>query len=171
MKLKTALNRLFYLFVILAVTACMGAGKLPSGWRFPSDDEINQDWRKDNPQRFLVVKADLNGDGAQDEARILVKEGKRHAALVAFMSEGKSFRTYFLLELDLESLEDMGIEVAEKGNYETACGIGFFPCRPGEPEKIILNFPAIKFFKFDSSYSFFYWTKENGSFEHIWIVD
>jgi len=164
--------RLQYLLIVLVALAGIAAVPIPAGWRAPMPKELNQEWRKDKPHHFWAIKADFNGDGIEDEAKLLVKQKGRGAALFAFVSQGKSYKTYLLDEPDeVGWLEVMGIDVVEKGKYETACGKGYVDCKPGEPEQITLKNPGIDYFKEGSANSFFYWDDKKRAFNRIWISD
>jgi hypothetical protein len=43
-----------------------------------------------------------------------------------------------------------GIRIAPIGEYQTACGKGYFDCDENEPEEIILKNPGIDFFPYDA---------------------
>jgi hypothetical protein len=140
--------RLGYSIIVSAAIFCIAATPIPDGWRTPTEKEINQDWRKEKSHHYIVVKADFNGDGIEDQARLLVRQKGQGMALFAFVSQGKSFKEYSLDELeDAGWLEVMGIDLAKKGKYKTACRKGYFYCESGEPEQINLKRPAIDYFK------------------------
>ena len=65
----------------------------------------------------------------------------------------------------------MGISKVSPGEYETACGKGYFECGPDEPEVLVLKLPGIDYFRFASANSFFYWDNASKSFKRIWISD
>jgi hypothetical protein len=164
--------RLEYSIIVSAAIFCMAATPIPDGWRTPTEKEINQDWRKEKSHHYVVVNADFNGDGIEDEARLLVRQKGQGMALFAFVSQGKSFKEYSLDELeDAGWLEVMGIDLAKKGKYKTACGKGYFDCESGEPEQINLKRPAIDYFKEGSANSFFYWDDKKKAFNRVWISD
>jgi len=102
----------------------------------------------------------------------LVKQKGQGAALFAFVSQGKSFKAYLLDELeDVIWLDVMGIDLAKKGKYVTACGKGYFECEAADPRKIILKRPGIDYFKEGSANSFIYWDDKKRAFKRIWISD
>ncbi|HXV64631.1 MAG TPA: hypothetical protein VEK15_28295, partial [Vicinamibacteria bacterium] len=71
----------------------------------------------------------------------------------------------------LGDLSVMGIDVAAPGEYETACGKGYWACAPDEPEVLFLENPAIDYFAAEGGNSFFVWDVDSGSFKRIWISD
>ena len=135
-------------------------------------NEVSQEWRDSSSHRFLRVSADFNGDGVTDEANLLVKEEGLRVALFARVSGGGASQVIMLDELDgLEDFLTMGIELTPPGEYETACGKGYWECAPGEPEVLILKNPAIDYFASESANSFFLWDVDTHSFQRIWISD
>ena len=149
--------------------------KLPEGWRDPSKDEITDDAFKErgkDPNRYLATKADFNGDGIIDTAKMLVNDSKNKMGLFVFISKEGKFETILLDEIDGKSWVDaMGISVANSGEYKTACGKGYWECEEGVPEVLILKHPAIDYFKFESANSFFVWDDISKSFKRIWMSD
>jgi hypothetical protein len=146
--------------------------QLPAGWRYPLPNEVSQDWRDSSSHRFLRVSADFNGDGVTDEANLLVKEEGLEVALFARVSAGGANHVIMLDELDgLKGFWSMGIELVAPGEYETACGKGYWECESGEPEVLMLKNPAIDYFASESANSFFAWDVDTQSFQRIWISD
>jgi hypothetical protein len=161
-------------WLICALTACTTGRPLvpPVGWRSPTPEEVAQQWRKDDPLRFLRVRADFNGDNVMDEARLLVKNDASGMALVVFLSNARGFTAVILDQIDEPGwLDAMGISLAAPGRYRTACGKGYFDCEPGESEELMLQRPAINYFKEESANSFFYWNDRAASFKRVWISD
>ncbi len=65
--------------------------------------------------------------------------------------------------------QNHGISLVRPGQYETACGKGYWECGPGEPEVLKLRRPAVEFFKFESASSIFFWdVKTNGFHQVAW---
>src|SRR5439155_22965138 len=113
------LRRVFLAATVLAVAGftALAAGPakqlpLPSGWRVPSSAEAAQKWRKRDPNRYLVVRADFNGDGVRDQARLLRRDKGEGLGLFAFVSQKDgTFKTYLLHEdKDKGAIEAMGIK-------------------------------------------------------------
>lgn len=161
-------------WLISALTGCTTGRPLvlPAGWRSPAPHEVAQEWRKDDPLRFLRVGADFNGDNVMDEARLLVKTDASGMALVVFLSNARGFTAVILDQIDEPGwLDAMGIALAAPGEYRTACGKGYVDCEPGESEELMLQRPAIDYFKEESANSFFYWDDRAASFKRVWISD
>jgi hypothetical protein len=144
---------------------------LPSGWRLPKREEETfsaDDWRSRDRDRFLVVRADFDGDGKEDEARLLVSsDGTKHGLFV-FLASGAPIR---LFEGDARMLKAMGIHMLEPGTHETACGKGYWDCEPGEPKALELRNPGLVYFKEESAASVFFWSPTTRDFQRIWLSD
>ncbi|MBZ5588165.1 MAG: hypothetical protein LAO05_06340 [Acidobacteriia bacterium] len=107
-----------------------------------------------------------------DEARLLVKTDASGMALVVFLSNARGFTAVILDQIDEPGwLDAMGIALAAPGEYRTACGKGYVDCEPGESEELMLQRPAIDYFKEESANSFFYWDDRAASFKRVWISD
>jgi hypothetical protein len=159
----------FALLIPLALSA-----KDKSGWRIPAHSELKDDlgWRKDDPNRYLVVKADFDGDGKEDVASLLINDKENKMGLFVKLTSRSETKEIKLEEFDDKSwIEVMGISGVKPGNYKTACGKGYFECKKGEPETLTLKRPAIDFFKFGSANSFFFWDDKAKRFQRIWMSD
>ena len=71
---------------LLISTPLIFAGNLalPSGWRAPLNLELNDDWRNIDPDKYSVIKGDFNGDGVEDEARLLLSTQRHDVGLFVF---------------------------------------------------------------------------------------
>ena len=54
----------------------------------------------------------------------------------------------------------MGISVMEPGQYNTACGKGYWECAGGDKPSILLKHPGLNYFKWGSADSVFYWDED-----------
>lgn len=146
---------------------------LPPGWRLPTTAETDQDWRNEDSNRYLVVRADFNGDGVTDQAKLLLRDTGPGFGLFAFVwQKDGAFKAYVLEEVkDTNYIEFMGIAPKPPGLYKTACGKGYFECGEGEPEEILLRHHAIDYFKEGSANSYFYWDEATETFKRVWISD
>jgi hypothetical protein len=144
----------------------------PAGWRDARDAEVAQKWRSGDPARYLVVRADFNGDHRIDEARLLVREDGNALALVVFIAQADGYKVSILDTIDGSGwLDVIGISLAVPDRYPTACGKGYFECESGEPKELVLLHPAIDCFKEESADSVFYWDDRTGSFRRVWMSD
>jgi hypothetical protein len=158
-----------------ALSLALGVAWPPPGWRVPTDADYSGDWqefRKDVPVPFHV-EGDFDGDGLSDEAWILLRSSGDGWMVVARMSQkGKPSRLIDLVKPTGEaSAQYHGIALAKPGRYETACGKGYFECKPGEPEVLDLKRPGIEFFKYESASSIFFWDSTSRRFRQVWTSD
>jgi len=144
---------------------------LPVGWRFPDSSDIILGWKEYSKPYF--TSADFNNDGLIDEAWLLFNKDSKAWGLFVFLKTRSS--TYDHIPLDIDSIDccaqRMGISVVTPGEYKTACGKGYWDCKDGETPLIILKYPAIDYFMFESANSFFYWDDTVCKFKRIWISD
>ena len=143
-------------------------------WRVPAQNDLGQDssWRKESPDLYLTAKADFDGDGKEDVARLLVNDKENKMGLFVTLSSRKNAQPLLLEEMDDKNqVEVMGLDIAKAGVYKTACGKGYWKCKKGEPPELKLRRAAIDFFRFESANSYFVWSAGKGKFERIWISD
>jgi hypothetical protein len=169
-KMKTKLFFVVLLTVFLPLM--LFAKDMTPGWRAPTTVELGEDsdWRDDDPSRYLTVKADFDGDGKADTARLLVHSKENKMGLFVTMSSGKGAHTLEIID-DKTKIELLGISMVEPGIYETACGKGLWDCKKGEPEKLRLVRPGIDFFQTETKESCFWWNPKTKKFEKTWISD
>jgi len=152
---------------------------LPEGWRFPTTEELSDEpLRKKSHSKYIKTIADFNGDGIDDEA-YLVKStkfsGEGLLVRVSDLQNGASsnFKWLVLATIDLgkEAPLGMGIDIATPGDYETACGKGYYECKKGEPKALKIRRPVINYFRFESFNSFFLWDDKTKTFKEIQMSD
>ncbi len=168
------------LISLLFITACIAKDNtiLPNGWRYPSVEELSDEpERGDSSTKYIKVVADFNGDNTNDAAYLLKSTTFSGEGLFVQISDHQKGFTWLTLatidwgnEYPKVNLS-MGIDIANPGEYQTACGKGYFDCEEGEPEVIKLKLPGIDYFKFESANSFFYWDEQAKNFKRIWISD
>ena len=79
--------------------------------------------RRADPNGFLAVTADFNGDGKPDEARILLNE-QRHAAYVVVVIQSSSkVDTYVLSQMSLQDASNIGIALAKPLGADQSRGL------------------------------------------------
>jgi hypothetical protein len=150
---------------------------LPEGWRFPTAEELTYASRKESPTKYSKAVADFNGDGINDEAFLLKSiKFSGEGLFVRLSYKQKGFRWIQLDVIDWGKEYpkvdlSMSVAIAKPGNYETACGKGYFDCKDGEPEVLKLRRPAIDYFRFESANSFFVWDEKMAKFKRIWMSD
>jgi hypothetical protein len=166
---KTLCTGAFVLLIPLALIA-----QDISGWRIPTQSELaeNLGWRKEDPNFYISAKADFDGDGKEDEARLLINDKENKMGLFVTLSSQNRGNPLLLEAIaDKRTIEVMGIEVAKPGTYKTACGKGYWACKKGEPSELKLTNPAIDFFRFGSANSYFVWDTKTKKFKRIWMSD
>ncbi|HOV99029.1 MAG TPA: hypothetical protein PK595_05615 [Bacteroidota bacterium] len=135
------------------------------------NSEMNDDWRKRIPNKFLKVVGDFNGDKEKDEARLLVNNQDKSIALfIKYRMDGEN--RFFLLEIgDSLLIHSMGIQLVKPGKYLTACGKGYWDCGEDEPPEILLSCDAVDLFIVEGANSFIFWDSVDNKFRRIWISD
>lgn len=162
------------IWALMPIVCFSGELPLPDEWRMPTPSETmpRQEWRNEGPNRYLAIAADFNGDMIKDKSMLLVRKNGTGVALFAFVSQKDgSMKEYLLEKLSGQDIQTMGVSVAKPGKYKTACGKGYFDCQEGEPEEIILRYPAIDYFKEEGANSFFYWDENRARFKRTWMSD
>ncbi len=158
---------------VLLVSPALSAMDI-SGWRAPTQSELveNLGWRKEDPNLYITAEADFDGDGKDDEARLLINDKENKMGLFVTLSSRKREGPLLLETIDgKRTIKVMGIEVAKPGTYKTACGKGYWACKKDESSELRLTTPAIDFFTFESASSYFIWDTKTKKFKRIWMSD
>lgn len=146
------------------------AFSVPDGWRELSQDEFTNEIRRDESKDFISVTGDFNGDGVLDEAKLLVTTDGSKMGIVVWISDKDQLKLFVLGEYEAWP-KGMGIDLVSPGDYKTACGKGYWACKPDEPATLILTTDAINYFRFESANSFFFWDNKLQAFNRVWISD
>jgi len=141
------------LFLLGLATICSAQQQLPAGWTKPSAKLLGQDFRQKDPNRFSVVTGDFNGDGVQDKALLLINERGKQMGFFICLTTATGCDWLRLEVMDIAFLDVIGIAKVKPGDYETACGKGYWECRKDEPEKLKTKRDAVEFFKDESASS------------------
>ena len=145
-----------------------------SKWRSPTRSELADSisWRKEDPNLYVAAKADFDGDGKEDVARLLINDKENKMGLFVALSSEKRAVPLLLEALDnKQAIEVMGIKVAKPGTYKTACGKGYWVCEKGEPRVLRLKYPALDIFSFEKANSYIVWDKKTRKFKTIVMSD
>jgi len=145
-----------------------------SAWRSPTQSELagSMSWRKGDPDLYVAAKADFDGDGKEDVARLLINDTENKLGLFVTRSSEKGAAPLLLEAVDnTQAIEVMGIKVAKPGTYKTACGKGYWVCETGEPAVLRLKNPAIDLFSFEKANSYAVWDKKTRRFKTIHMSD
>jgi len=82
------------------------------------------------------VSADFDGDGTKDDVWLMVRSDGDGWALFAFLNRKVGESRIMRLETGHGKAQRYGLALANPGTYRTACGKGYFRCRPGEPKSM-----------------------------------
>jgi len=167
------MKRVLAMGLLLTVMAPIAAKGGAESWRPPSAAELgsasDQKWRAADPDRFLVVKGDFDGDGKPDEARLMVRgDGKAYAIFVKLASQPEPQK---LDEFpDVSKLPPLGIKRVVPDRYPTACARGL-DCAEDEPQYITLRHDGIDYFRHDQFNRYYYWNDSRHGFAQVGIND
>jgi len=162
-------------FLLAIVSSALANPPIPDGWRIPTEADYTFDW-KDSILKGSIpfhVTADFNGDNVPDDAYILLSTHSKAWAVFVILhtKDGKSA----FIKLDENDGQTppqlMGLAIVQPGDYETACGKGYYECDPNDPDSLHLDLPAIDYFEFESAELFIWWDKQTKSFHRTWISD
>jgi hypothetical protein len=170
------MNRLVNLLMMLVVVSpAAAAQKNPlflQPWRAPTAAQLGtpeeQKWRAADPERYLVLNGDFDGDGKPDQARLLVRgDGKAFALFVKLAAREAALK---LDEFpDIKKLPAIGIKRVGPGEYPTACARGY-DCAEDEPRYIRVTHEAIDYFHHDTASRYYYWNETRHAFAQVGIT-
>ena len=167
------MKRVLTMGLLLATAMMSLAANGAESWRPPSAAELgsasDQKWRAEDPDRFLIVKGDFDGDGKPDEARLTVRgDGKAFAIFVKLASRPAAQK---LDEFpDVSKLPALGIKRVAPDRYPTSCARGL-DCAEDEPRYITLRHDAIDYFRYDQFNRYYYWNASRHEFAQVGIND
>jgi hypothetical protein len=158
------------LFLVLSTSVCL-AQEMPAGWTKPPAKLTGQEFRRKDPNHSLVVTGDFNGDGIQDKALLLVNQHTHKLGFFICLTTATGCDWHRLEVLDIGFLEVMGIAKVKPGQYETACGKGYWECGKDEPEKLSTRRDAVEFFKDESASSVYIYNSRKHKFISVATSD
>src|SRR5882762_4038903 len=161
------MRKLGAVFLLMVLTVVAGTSNaqlsLPEGWRAPKAQElalVDNTWRNSSREKYLVVRADFDGDDKEDQAQL-------DQAQLLVNADGTTYGLFILLgsgaavvldSKDVNSLTTMGIDKLPPGTHKTACGKGYGNCKAGEPESVRLRNPGVLYFQTEGAKSVFFWS-------------
>lgn len=163
-------------FAFGSVTLSAQTNMPPRGYRMPTDADFTDSWKENratNPTPFHS-QADFNGDGIQDDVWLLPTTSKSgFGVFVSLGSRAGQPRLVRLYSTRKEAPQNYGVETADAGRYETACGKGYgdFACAHGEPDELNLKLPGIWLYLSESSTSIYWWDVKAQRFRETLISD
>ena len=142
------------------------------GWIPPPAKLVSDEWstwRDEDPERFLRVHADFDGDGEIDTAELLVSDrSDKYALFVVMSSSGRPGPIYKIDEVDdSRMVARLGLSTVRPGTYWTVCK-EIIDC---DPDEVTLRFEGIKFFLFDGAEGYFFWDPDIRAFQFAGITD
>jgi hypothetical protein len=145
----------------------------PPGWRFPNKWDVKGDWV--TYKSPIHVEADFNGDGLRDNAWILLRTHDSGWGLFIFLGT-KQGPPQIIKLVDASNggpPQRYAISLAPPSRklWKTACGKGYFNCKPGEPEAIQIMKPSIEFCYIESSCSIYMWDAKKNAFSEYKMSD
>jgi hypothetical protein len=160
-----------FIFICALLCCAASAQDLPQGWRRPKQSEISQPWRLKNKVRFLVIRADLDGDGRPDRAELLVTESRKQCALFVLFSGEYTHWGNPIWHSDLDGVGRYGINVAGPGRHSTLCSSDPSSCDPHTPTTVDLTSSGIYFFSYGEASSLAFWDKRDQNFHWVPMSD
>ena len=157
--------------LLLGLTTLCSAQQLPAGWTKPPAKLTGQQFRAKDSNHFLVVKGDFDGDGVQDKALLLVDQHNHKMGFFVCLTTGTGCDWHRLEVMDIAFLDVMGIAKVKPGDYETACGKGYWECGKDEPEKLKTKRDAVEFFKDESASSVYVYNPKTRKFGSVATSD
>jgi hypothetical protein len=163
---KILLGGVLFSLSVLGVAAPLEA---PSGWRFPTEKDVHSDWKDFGaPNHF---EADFNADGLEDHAWILLGKTPTEWAVFVFLAQTDAKPRILKLVENRGELpaQRFAISLAppSKQKWKSACGKGYWECKPGEPAEFQITLPSIQACHIESACTIYMWSKKTNSFQEI----
>jgi len=158
---------------LLGLPAFAGGPALPSGWRSPTAEELQDAWRNDCPNRCAWAAADFNGDKRVEGAFLAIHEKRKVIGLLAFVYFAPGRERWFVLdEIKRPSyVAAIGVRSYSPGTYRIVCTEDERNCGPDGKRPLKLTLPSISYFKSESASSIFYWSESSGRYVRVWESD
>jgi len=161
-----------FFLVMLGLPATSIADSAPSGWRFPAASDRSGEW--EGPDAPFHIRGDFNGDGLEDDAWILFRNGSQSWAVFVFLHTAESTpRTIRLTKEQNVPAQRYVLETIRPSTivFRTACGKGYVQCAKGEPLTIQFRLPSMSVCLRESSCSVYVWQPHSVRFQQVRMRD
>jgi hypothetical protein len=139
----------------------------PKKYRNPTKEELSSEWRKEDPNEYVTVASDFNGDGLVDSAFLLVDDKKKELILlVALYNENSSYTWIELQTMNYAALNYQGIALVEP----TTVSVYKSDITEETKQSMTLKFNSIKSFSSEGSSSIFAWDSSKKQFQQHWLT-
>lgn len=147
-----------------------GSVALPTGWREPTREELQESWRDELSNRGAMVVGDFDGDSIHDYASIALDESTREWALLVSLSS--SNHDWLILEAGVPGELVMAVEVLRPGEHKVLCSDQEMAgCGPSGKRSISPLTDSIGYYRFASAGSVFVWDSDSRQFSRFWDSD
>jgi hypothetical protein len=103
----------------------------------------------------------------------LVNHRTGHVGLWLALTQGDRATNEVLLDKVADSAlgREMGIAKVGPGTYETGCGKGYWDCDSTETPQIVVAHIALRYFKNESTESFWVWDERKQAMARVWMTE
>lgn len=172
---------------LLALPAATSAAASAKATKAASGAVLTPDWRamtladfkrtdqfgiRKESDGMVSATGDFDGDGTVDSAHLAQStDGKTFGVVIILDAKPAKTVIPYYTTASYDEIASQGIALAEPGEYQTACGKGYWTCAAGEPAKVTLTSPGIAFFTIESSSSVLMWDKAKKEFTMVPLDD
>lgn len=99
---------------------------IPKEWRLPTVEELKSNWKwtEQEIRKNLRVRADFNGDGLKDEAKLMVKNNGSAIGLLVVFSSKNQEKDWILLDSGYPTaMKKYRISYKKPSVYQVSCRI------------------------------------------------
>ena len=108
---------------VCLIGATSQAQPIREAWAAPTTadlGDIDQGFRAESPERYLIAHGDFNGDGEQDRAAIVVRRASGEAAVLLYLA-GRDQAPLVLNAFPSANISQLGIRTLKPGTHQPAC--------------------------------------------------
>lgn len=164
---KNMQYHVIYLLTLMIISCSSFAGGpvLPKEYRFIKKTELSSNWRKQDPNKYVLVVGDFNNDSLVDGAQLAIKVKTNELVLLAFLAikNKNHFEWVELNSTNYDSIKYMGIKTIKPKE------IDYYNYPDDNKTKIKLTSDSIKYFASEGAASVFYWDNNLNKFKRIWV--